>query len=116
PHRGRSGQYVICGKYDLTEALRLWSSTTLISIIPYADIENTYKLLEAAYLLDSVEEYGRLSIQLFLRHVGPFKSDSTERPHDGDGEYLSHQVFEKSIEYLEPSGRVQSTLSLMRWS
>ncbi|KAK3073557.1 hypothetical protein LTR53_004750 [Teratosphaeriaceae sp. CCFEE 6253] len=92
---------VICDKYDFIGALRLWSSSSLRAAIVGADDNNMYTLLEAAYLLDSWEEFGQVSIWIISHHVGAFKDGSTDTFDEGHIVRKITRALEKSIQYLE---------------
>ncbi|KAK0839326.1 hypothetical protein LTS02_017525 [Friedmanniomyces endolithicus] len=91
----------IYDKYNFTEALRLWSSSVLRTEIARADTDDTYKLLEAAHLLDIWEEYGQVSTQIITRQLGPFKHSPGNTISEEHVGHDSKQALEKSIEYLE---------------
>ncbi len=92
---------VLCDKYDFTEALRLWSSSELRAEILRADTDDLYKLLEAAYLLDTWEEYDQVSTQIILRQLGPFEHSPRNTSGEKHVVHGSQQALEKSIGYLE---------------
>ncbi|KAK1020705.1 hypothetical protein LTS16_026929 [Friedmanniomyces endolithicus] len=91
----------ICDKCDFIEALRLWSSSSLRAAIVEADDNGMYTLLEAAYLLDSWEEFGQVSTQIISHHVGAFKHSSINTFGDGHLGRKSARAHEKSMDDLE---------------
>ena len=69
---------VFCDKYDMSWALRMWSSIWLERALESASQEDLGKLLQVASSFDLADAFTKISWMIISKQVGPLESRARE--------------------------------------
>lgn len=67
-------------KYDMSKALRTWSTGWLAEAVESATPETFDSLLRSAYWLDDATSFSKVSWKIICNHIGPFNSAPENHP------------------------------------